>query len=56
MKISDNLFMCPWCEEKIKHIPKSSSAEMNINKQVPGRHKVTSALRCPKCGRVVSQK
>jgi DNA-directed RNA polymerase subunit RPC12/RpoP len=56
MKIGDNLYKCPWCGEEIKHIPNSSTAKFNPKTQSPGRHKVTSGLRCTKCGRIISQK
>ena len=56
MKIGHNLFKCPWCLEEIQYKRNSKEAEVNPSTNSFGRHTVTATLKCPKCGRNVSQK
>lgn len=56
MKISDNEYVCEWCGENIKYIKKKSTGDINPLTKLPGRHTLTSTLKCPKCNRNVSQK
>lgn len=56
VKIGNNLYRCDWCLEEIKYKPRRVSADVNPNKNEPGRHTTTATLTCPKCGRNVRQR
>jgi len=60
MKIATGKYLCGWCGIILNHQRKT--VNMN-NKQslgsdlgTPGRHTVTSVLKCPKCNNAISQK
>lgn len=62
VKIGDNLYSCGWCGETIKHVKKTVGEGRYVGQNAHHNHlsrgkgRVSDVLRCPKCGKVVSQK
>lgn len=62
VKIGGNSYECGWCGEIIEHVKKTAGERRYFgpgahhNHLSRGKGRVTGALRCPKCGRNVSQK
>lgn len=52
-RINGNLYFCEWCSTEFTESP---SSYISPDKQSNGKQNVTSAIKCPMCGRKVSQK
>lgn len=55
-KINEGLFICDWCDTKIKFSPEKYVSPTDPLKTSKGKQNVTNALRCPKCLRIISQR
>lgn len=62
VEIGINRYQCGWCGEIIDHMkrtvgtPRYIGLNAHHNHLSAGHKRATNALRCPNCGRLVSQK